>query len=140
MKDIKWNCDEHVKANNFICGDDFINKIVNQYLDFDVINYEDITGIGELRNNCNIENLIKEINSKELPNKTKFDLEIYFLKEFIGKSLKELADKYNKNSKSISKSNIRFKKKIKNDPQIQKIVREIIEGESLATTPRTNRG
>jgi hypothetical protein len=108
-------------AKNFICGDDFINKIVNQYLDFDVINYEDITGIGELRNNCNIENLIKEINSKELPNKTKFDLEIYFLKEFIGKSLKELADKYNKNSKSISKSNIRFKKKIENDPQIQKI-------------------
>ena len=126
MKETKWNFEEHVKVNSFIGSDQFIKKVSEQYLDYDVINNEEVTGIGELKKDFDLEKLTSEISRLETSLQIKFDLQVYFFKELVNFTLKAIAIRFNRSPKSISKSNIKFKKKIVESKELQKVIYEII--------------
>jgi putative transposase len=126
MQESKWDIEEHITTKYFLGSDEFIGRIIDQHLNQELIYHEDIPGIGELKKNFDLEKINSEINKLSLDLRTKSKIEVYFLKEFANYSLKELAKQFNKTTKAISKSNIKFKKKIAEEKELQKIVHTII--------------
>jgi len=131
MLSIKWNPEDYTIANNFIASQEYIQRISEQYIDSQLINEEDISGINYFKNKLDLTKILSLIKDLDLPYKTKIDLEIYFSKELANLSLKEIAEKYHKTTKAISKSNLRFKNDLKQNKKLKSLTDIILKKVSV---------
>jgi len=133
MKKTEWNPENHTIAKSFIGSEEFVERIVNQYLDLEIITNEEILGMSYFRQKLRRDEILLKIRAMDLEAKLRVKFEIYILKEYCGYSLKELKSRYCKNTKTISELLRLFRKQLSVDKERQAILEEILKTGILGT-------
>lgn len=129
----KWDPKEHTHAKTFLASDAYIERVINQELDFALINDDEVLGVRELKRVFNEKMLLNEIENSNLGRRLELKMRIYFLREFGNVALNELATRFKKQSKNISKIHLNFKKEIANKPELGVLVLQILRKANCET-------
>jgi putative transposase len=127
MRKIDWNPDHYTIAKTFIAGEGFARKIIEQHLDFDLIDENEVTGIKEIKKNFNEDNFFEIVDNMNLKNRDKLKLKIYLLREFTNNSSKQVAVRFTMTAKNISRIHQDFKRKLKIDKNLKKLINDLLK-------------
>jgi putative transposase len=130
---MKWDPKEHTRAKTFLASDAYIERVINQELDFALINDDEVLGVRELKRVFNEKMLLNEIENSNLGRRLELKMRIYFLREFGNVALNELATRFKKQSKNISKIHLNFKKEIADKPELGVLLVQILRKANCET-------
>lgn len=129
----EWTPEQHSRYSTFLASSEYIQKIKSQYINFELINEDEVPGVKDLKRTFNEHAVLASINSLGLSKRFTEKLKIYFLREFAQISLKCLGLRFNQKAKNISKIHLKFRQAVKTDASLANIVLEILKKANCET-------
>jgi len=131
MRKTEWKPEKYTIANTFIASEDFAAKILDQYLDLDLIESDEIIGLKKLKklkiNNPNPDDLERAVSTMQLNKRMALKFKIYLRREYLHESSSKLAKDYNMSTKNVSLVNQRFKNELGRCETLRRKAKEILK-------------